>query len=179
MTRNAIPAIVALALVTNVVALRTEFACGQEEEPSAFIDPFNPAKADQVRASEAENGKGSFFPKLPAPSMPKLPNLNPFSKRKSPSPLRAASNKPNFFQQIGTGTKNFFTRTTHTLMPWTRPKPKPAEGAIIPAFMQNNRTAEKKKSGIQLMNFFAPDPPENRIETTGDFFRQERPGFRK
>lgn len=145
-----------------------------QEDSSAFIDPFNPKASED--SGKAKGGGKSIFPKLP---VPKMPNLNPFSKRQTQSKPKKAPNKPNMFQQIGTGTKTFFTKTTHTLMPWTKPKPKMPPGSIVPAFMQQEKTAEKKKGGIQLMNFFQPDKPKKKIESTSDFFKRERPGFRK
>ena len=166
-----------------------------QEEPSAFVDPFKPSpKGTSTAASEP---KKSFLPKIPFPSlpapgfslpklpkpkmpkMPSLPNLNPFANGKSPE-KRVQQPQPNLFQQIGSGTRNFFNRTTHTLMPWTQPKPKIVKGAIVPAFMQSaKKQDEKKGSGIQLMNFFAPAQEKKKINTPGDFFRQERPAFRK
>lgn len=151
-----------------------------QDGSSAFIDPFKPNKPVTEKNTSEENK--SFFPKLGVPKMPKMPkipNMNPFAK-KQVSPRNATMPaKPNMFQQIGTGTKNFFTKTTHTLMPWTKPKPKVVKGAIVPAFMQSAKTNEKKKSGIQLMNFFQPAKEKKKISNPGDFFRQERPGFRK
>lgn len=83
------------------------------------------------------------------------------------------------FQRVGTGTKNFFTKTSQFLMPWTKPKPKTTRGAIVPAFMQNNTAKKpKKKSGIQLMNFFQPAQEKKKINSPGDFFRQPRPGIK-
>ena len=166
-----------LAFALCLPLLVTGFAFCQEE-PSAFIDPFKPKPIKE--SSSANAPKKSFFPKMSFPKMPKLPklpNLNPFSKRPS---AQMAPKKPNMFQQIGTGTKNFFTKSTHTLMPWTKPKPKLPQGAIVPAFMQQQeKKVAKKKSGIQLMNFFQSEKPDKGMKSTNDFFRRERPGFRK
>ena len=171
-------------LLFMAVATVQTFTSGvaAQEEPSAFIDPFKP-KPIAEKKSAANKGNSSFFPKFSMPKMPKfpkVPNLNPFAKKPNTPPKQTQPKKPNMFQQIGTGTKNFFTKTTHTLMPWTKPKPRPANGAIVPAFMQQERSAErKKKGGIQLMNFFSTDKSNKKVETTNDFFRQERPSFRR
>ena len=151
-----------------------------QDGSSAFIDPFKPSKP--VNDKQVNDENKSFFPKLgmpKMPSLPKIPNLNPFAKKQGSPRNATLPTKPNMFQQIGTGTKNFFTKTTHTLMPWTKPKPKKVNGAIVPAFMQNTKTTQKKKSGIQLMNFFQPAKDKKKVNSPGDFFKQERPGFRK
>lgn len=167
----------------KLMAILILFSAAQvnaQDGPSAFIDPFAPNKP--VKEKSNETGKSSIFPTFPAPKlpkMPKIPNLNPFAKKKTTNPRNPGPKKPNMFQQIGTGTKNFFTQTTHTLMPWTKPKPQKLNGAIVPAFMQNAQKKEKKQSGIQLMNFFQPAKKEKKINSPSDFFKQERPKFRR
>ena len=82
------------------------------------------------------------------PSMPSLPNLNPFKKRDS-HPASIANNddawqwpgmskksapepvaKPSMWQRVSNGTKSTWTKTKSTLTPW-RAKPQPEEEIIV------------------------------------------------
>lgn len=138
---------------------------------SAFNDPFAPKTVTNKSVSGENN---SFFPKVPALKMPKMPNLNPFSKKAKSQKL--GPRKPNMFQQIGTGTKNLFTKTGHTLMPWTKPKLTPSN-QIVPAYLGNASKPKKQNSGIKLMSFFQPEPKAEKPRSPNDFFKRDRPGM--
>jgi len=140
---------------------------------SAFNDPFAPKPVTNKSAAGENN---SLFPKIPTLKMPKIPNLNPFSKKSSRQ--MPVNRKPNMFQQIGTGTKNFFTKTGQTLMPWTKPKLTPSN-QIVPAYLQNASKPKKQNSGIKLMSFFQPEPKTEKPRSPNDFFKRDRPGIDK
>lgn len=146
-----------------------------QEGLSAYNDPFGPNKPVTNKNVGDENN--SFFPKIPTLKMPKIPNLNPFAKKVN-GPLMN-NRRPNVLKQIGTGTKNFFTKTGQTLMPWTKPKMDGTQNQIVPAYLQNASKPKKQGTGIKLMSFFQPEPKVEKPRTANEFFSRPRPGIDK
>jgi hypothetical protein len=140
----------------------------QEDATSAFIDPFSPKK--QVQQQVVPSTQKSFLPKITLPKLPKIPNLNPFAPKIVKGPT-VQKNKPNVFQTIGTNTKGFFNKASHTLMPWTKPNPKNGPVKIVPAFMQQeNQSTKKKTSGFQPFQLFSSGAKPTKKNPSSSFF---------
>lgn len=75
------------------------------------LNPFS--KKDAATARPKPSEKENWFK---APSLPKLPSWN---SPKKADRMPAASQGPSTFDKMSSGTKEFFSKTKSTLMPWT------------------------------------------------------------
>ena len=134
------------------------------------------------------------------PSMPSLPNLNPFKKQDShpasiakkeegdswqwpgmsKKPAEPQEIKPSMWQRVSSGTKSTWTKTKSTLTPW-RAKPQPEEEITVTGA---NSTFAKMANGggkqAAKKPFFAwgnddEEEPPQKASSVSDFIGRRRP----
>jgi hypothetical protein len=172
------------------------------DEPS----PGNRNVSASVSDEPDQEEKRSFsfpklsLPKLPTPALPKpkMPNLAlpKLSLPKVSMPQWAkrdptTNSGPSTWQKLNNGTKNMFSKTRDTLMPWTVDNDPPpvrhatgsrASTGISRSRVASNRGSSSSTSDGEKKSLFSsflpsPEPEENPIRTTSDFLSQKRPQF--
>lgn len=169
------------------------------------VDPFaQPAPGRRVVTTnvsdepDAEDRPGFSFPKLslpklPTPSLPKmeLPKLQmpKFAMPQWSRPEPARNTEPSTWEKLNNSTKNAFTKTRDTLMPWAAkdepPPPRHATGNRSSTGMTRSRVSSSRSSSESTPDkksffsslFTSPESDDKPIETTNDFLSQRRPRF--
>lgn len=191
------------ALVGLIACYSLPASAADNSEP---VNPFEqPSPGNRtVSASisdepDSDEKRGFSLPKfsLPMPTLPKprMPNFS-LPKLQMPkvsmpqwterNPSRNAG--PSTWQKLNSGTKNMFSKTRDTLMPWAandhQPPVRHATGSrastgITRTRVASNRGNDSTTSGEKksIFSSFLPasEPEDNPIRTTSDFLSQKRP----
>jgi hypothetical protein len=127
-----------------------------------------------------------------------FPNLNPFAAKKTdakPAKTRVSDqsarapvmsprkpSEPSTWEKMGTGTKNFFTKTGEVLMPWKTPST-PAPAQVSPTGTRRSysgssmsKKPEPKKKSLFSSWFGGEEEPQQQMDVN-EFLAQPRPGF--
>ena len=195
--RNYFAMIAVVGLIASLSLVAT--AADSTEPVNPFDEPSMGNRNVFARVSDepdSEEQRGFSFPKLSLPkpkmpnlALPKLPSLSmpQWAKRKP-----ATNSGPSTWQKLNTGTKNMFSKTRDTLMPWSvnhdAPPVRNATGSLASTGMSRTRVASNRggqssttpdgeKKSIFSSFLPTPEPEEQPIRTTSDFLSQKRPSF--
>ena len=200
--RSSVVLLALCAMIVGPSLLATADDNYEPANPFTQPEPTNRRVSANISDDPATEEKPGFslprlaMPKLPKPSLPKLamPKLQMPKMRlpqwTKPEPVRNPRPAgPSTWQKLSTGTKNMFTKTRDTLMPWTVEDPKPvarsATGSRRSTGMSRSRAGSNRgssESSGEKKSFFgsllpSSEPEEKPIRTTGDFLSQKRPQF--
>lgn len=108
-----------------------------------------------------------------------LSKLNPFGSsepKTKPKPSKAKAKTPSTWTTVKNGTSDAYTKTKHTLMPWTKPTP-----ASRTSVASRSKTTPTKKTGGRTeekswYEFWKSEPePPKRPRTVQEWLDQPRP----
>jgi hypothetical protein len=161
------------------------------EDGGIQFPSFNPFasrdESDQPQrpTSDENSDTGGFsWPTLPKPKLPTLPRPTlpklglPSWGSSDDSPARRTSNEPSMWEKVNSGTKNLFTKTKQTLMPWTADDSKSARssGARRPTRTSSRPKSKSNKKSI-LSSWLSQGEEEKPIQTVNDYLSLPRVPF--
>lgn len=144
------------------------------------------ARVSDAPAEEAEES-GFKWPTLPKPKLPSMPKLSLPSlttEKKMPKPVPHYTTEdesgPSTWEKMSDGTKSFFTKTKHTLMPWTNDETaapeirKPAPQRRTP--IKHSARVKQSSSSSESKGFFNwfSKRDEEQPQTVNEFLNQKR-----
>lgn len=163
------------------------------EQADVEAPPARKASRVSTRLSDDEvvedEGSGFRWPALPKPKLPslpkpKLPKLSLptwTTARELPRERMRPTDEPSTWEKFSTGTKDLFSKTKQTLMPWNqedtvsssrKPGQPPRRTPPKSAARVKAKTASAEKK--PLFPWFSKAEEENPPETVNDFLSQPR-----
>lgn len=139
---------------------------------------WNPFKTKAAPVSRPVNQPTSSSPfQLPKFGMPemKMPQIK-MPQMKMPSfsaPTFARPKPPQAWQNFSESSKRFFTKSKHTLLPWTAPQNnQPFTGS------RGFRNPPKPESNGFFSSWWGQEPEPKQPRTVNEWLQQPRPSFR-
>ena len=151
------------------------------EQPTG---PKAPGRTSARISDETESTEHGFWPSFPKPKMPSLPKLSlpswTTTERAMPRERMHQPEEPSTWSKVTGGTKDLFSKTKQTLMPWTQNDEEATVRRPVPprrtAPKASNRTkahpaSNEKKS---FFSWFSSKEEEKQPTTVNDFLAQPR-----
>lgn len=145
--------------------------------------------SDEATEEAAEDGgfRWPGFPKpklptIPKPSLPRFSMPSWMTEREEPPASPRLSDEPSTWQKFSSGTKDLFSKTKQTLLPWNdeesageagRRTPPPKRAPAKSSARAKSKPASTEKKG--LFSWFSRQEEPKKNETVNDFLSRPRP----
>lgn len=151
------------------------------EQPTGPKAPGRTSARISDDVEPAEQGSGFKWPSLPKPKMPSLPKLSfpswATEKREMPRERmhQHQPEEPSTWSKLTGGTKDMFSKTKQTLMPWTNDAEEAPVRRPVPPRRSPNKTKAVPASAEKKSFFSWLSPKEEKQPgTVNDFLAQPR-----
>ena len=190
--RAAFVLLTGLFLLSNLAAQEESFKRSNDDSLSFGADEQRPIVRDSGRLLNEddemveEKKAGGFpwislpkpkLPTLPKPSLPKLSLPKWSTTQTTTAKSRMQQQEPSTWEKLNSGTKSIFTKTKHTLMPWTADD-EPSTARKKPSSTHRTARSSSTKSKTEKKPFFPSlfesKPAEKQSETVNDYLSLPR-----